>query len=321
MKSTRDGFGEAILEIAKKNEKVVVLSADLAESLRLNEFKKELSHRFIECGVAEQNMMGVAAGLALAGKTPVVTSFAAFNPGRNLDQLRLAAYSNLNIKVIGGHAGILTGEDGATHQALEDLAITTSIPRISVFVPADYQASKNLTKLAIKTDGPSYLRLGRAKLESLSDFVSNLKEIKDDKARILKEGKDISIIASGFLVQESLKAAKELEKINLSVEVIDLHTIKPLDKQTIINSVKKTKTVIIAAEHQVCSGPTAIVSQVIAESIGKEINYPIVLETIGINDKFGESGTAVALIEKYKLDYKNIIKKVKKILEKKKKII
>ena len=321
MKATRDGFGEAIVEIAKKNEKVVVLSADLAESLRLNEFKKEFPDRFIECGVAEQNMMGVAAGLALAGKIPVVTSFAAFNPGRNLDQLRLAAYSNLNIKVIGGHAGILTGEDGATHQALEDLAITASIPRMSVFVPADYQASKDLTKLSIETDGPSYLRLGRAKLESLTDFLPSLKEIKDNKARILKEGKDLSIIASGFLVQESLKAAKELEKIKLSVEVIDLHTIKPLDKKTIIDSVIKTKTVIVAAEHQVTSGPTAIVSQMIAEQIGKEINHPVVLEAIGINDDFGESGTATSLIEKYKLDYKNIIKKVKKILEKKKKII
>ena len=321
MKSTRDGFGEAILEIAKRNDKVVVLSADLAESLRLNKFKKELSHRFIECGVAEQNMMGVAAGLALTGKIPVVTSFAAFNPGRNLDQLRLAAYSNLNIKVIGGHAGILTGEDGATHQALEDLAITASIPRMSVFVPADYSASKDLTKLAIETEGLSYLRLGRAKLESLEDFVTNLEKIKNNKARILKNGKDISIIASGFLVQEALKAAKELEKIKLSVEVIDLHTIKPLDKKTIIDSVKKTKAVIIAAEHQVSSGPSSIVSQVVAQSIGKEINHPVVLEAIGINDKFGESGTATALIEKYKLDYKNIIKKVKKILEKKKKII
>ena len=212
MKSTRNGFGEAILEIAKKNDKIVVLSADLAESLKLNEFKKEFADRFIECGVAEQNMMGVAAGLALAGKIPVVTSFAAFNPGRNLDQLRLAAYSNLNIKVIGGHAGILTGKDGATHQALEDLAITTSIPNISVFVPADYQSAKDLTKLSIETNGPNYLRLGRAKLESLDNFVPNLEKIRNSEARILKKGKDISIIASGFLVQESLKAAKELEK-------------------------------------------------------------------------------------------------------------
>lgn len=321
MKSTRDGFGEAILEIAKENEQIVVLSADLSESLRLKEFKKELPHRFIECGVAEQNMMGIAAGLALAGKTPVVTSFAAFNPGRNLDQLRLAAYSNLNIKVIGGHAGILTGEDGATHQALEDLAITASIPNMSVFVPADYQATKELTKLAIETKGPSYLRLGRAKLESLTDFIPDIKNIKNYKARILKEGKDITIIASGFLVQEALKAAQELAKISLSIEVIDLHTIKPIDQKTIIDSVNKTKAVIIAAEHQVCSGPTSIVSQLIAQNIGKKINQAVVIETIGVKDKFGESAPANELIKKYKLDYKNIISKVKKILEKKKKII
>jgi transketolase len=321
MKSTRDGFGEAILEIAKENEQIVVLSADLSESLRLKKFKKELPHRFIECGVAEQNMMGVAAGLALAGKIPVVTSFAVFNPGRNLDQLRLAAYSNLNIKVIGGHAGILTGEDGATHQALEDLAITTSIPNISVFVPADYQSTKDLTKLAIETKGPSYLRLGRSKLESLESFIPDLKNIKNYKARVLKKGQDITIIASGFLVQEALKAAQELEKIKLSLEVIDLHSIKPLDKKTIIDSVNKTKAVIIAAEHQVCSGPTSIVSQLIAQNIGKRINQAVVVETIGIKDKFGESAPATELIKKHKLDYKNIISKVKKILEKKKKII
>ena len=276
MKSTRDAFGEAILEIAKENDKVVVLSADLAESLRLENFKKEFPHRFIECGVAEQNMMGVAAGLALVGKIPVVTSFAVFNPGRNLDQLRLAAYSNLDIKVIGGHAGLLTGEDGATHQALEDLAITAAIPNLSVFVPADFQTTKDITKIAIETKGPSYLRLGRAKLTEIKDSIPTVKKIKNHKARVLKEGKDISIIASGLLVQEAIKAAKELEKINLSVEIIDLHTIKPLDRETIINSVKKTKAVIIAAEHQNYSGPNSIVAQLIAENIGKEINKAVV---------------------------------------------
>jgi transketolase len=320
MKSTRDGFGEAIIEIAKENEKVVVLSADLSESLRLEQFKKEFPDRFIECGVAEQNMMGVAAGLALAGKIPVVTSFAAFNPGRNLDQLRLAAYSNLNIKVIGGHAGLLTGEDGATHQALEDLAITSSLPNMTVFVPTDFQASKDLTKLMIKENGPSYLRLGRAKLETITDFDIKPEKIKNKKARVLKEGKDLSIIACGFLVQEALKANAELEKINLSLEIIDLHTIKDIDKETIINSAKKTGAVIVAAEHQINSGPTTIVSQLIAESIGQEIKKTVLFESIGVEDKFGESGTAEKLISKYRLDYKNIIRKVKKIIEKKKKI-
>lgn len=316
--ATRDGFGAAILELGQENEQVVVLCADLRESLRLDKFAKNFPSRYVECGVAEQNMMSVGAGLALAGKIPFIASFATFNPGRNLDQLRVAVYSGLNIKVVGGHAGLSTGEDGATHQALEDLGIVCSLPKMTVVVPADSEQAKILTKQIAAHDGPCYLRLGRKKLEAISDFVST-PEIELGKAQVLKRGSDLSIFACGLMVQESLKAAFEVEKLGVKVEVINLHTLKPLDEGSIIKSANKTGAVIVASEHEINSGLNSLVIQAIAKAAGKEIQKPIAIESIGTTD-FGESGKDSDLLRKYGLDYLGIIKKIKLVLEKKKKL-
>lgn len=318
LKATRDGFGAAILELGQKNEQIVVLSADLSESLRLNKFAQNFPKRYIECGVAEQNMMGIGAGLALAGKIPFITSFAAFNPGRNLDQLRVAVYSGLNIKVIGGHAGLSTGEDGATHQALEDLAIVCALPNMTVVVPADSQQSQILTKQITSYQGPCYLRLGRKKLEVIENFVQ-APTTKLGKAQVLIEGTDLSIFACGLMVQESLKAALEIQKLGIKAEVINLHTLKPLDEESIVKSAKKTGAAIVASEHEVNSGLNSLVIQTIAKAAGKEIFQPIAIESIGTSG-FGESGKDSDLLRKYGLDYLNIIKKIKLVLEKKKKI-
>lgn len=318
LKATRDGFGEAILKLSQENEQVVVLCADLRESLRLDKFAKNFPNRYVECGVAEQNMMGIGAGLALAGKIPFIASFAVFNPGRNLDQLRVAIYSGLNIKVVGGHAGLSTGEDGATHQALEDLAITCALPKITVVVPADSQQSQILTEQISAHNGPCYLRLGRKKLEAINDFVK-VPEIKIGKAQVLKEGTDLSIFACGLMVQESLKAAFEVKKLGIEVEVINLHTLKPLDEKAIVESANKTGAVIVASEHEINSGLNSLVIQTIAKATGKEIKKPIVIEGIGTED-FGESGKDSDLLRKYGLDYLGVIKKIKLVLEKKKKL-
>ncbi len=318
LKATRDGFGKAILQLGQEKEQIVVLSADLRESLRLEQFAKNFPHRYIECGVAEQNMMGVGAGLALAGKIPFISSFAVFNPGRNLDQLRVAIYSGLNIKVIGGHAGISTGEDGATHQALEDLAITCALPNLTVVVPADSEQSQILTRQIAHHRGPCYLRLGRKKLETLDTFVQTPKTTLG-KAQILLEGSDLSIFACGLMVQESLKAALEVQKLGIKVEVVNLHTLKPLDEESIIKSANKTGTVMVACEHEINSGFNSLVIQTIAKAIGKEIQKPIVIESIG-TENFGESGKDSDLLRKYGLDYLGVIKKIKLVLEKKKKL-
>ncbi|AKM81533.1 MAG: Transketolase central region [Candidatus Pacebacteria bacterium GW2011_GWF2_38_9] len=318
LKATRDGFGNAILELGQENDQIVVLCADLNESLRLDKFKEFFPNRFIECGVAEQNMMSVGAGLALAGKIPFIASFAVFNPGRNLDQLRVAVYSGLNIKVIGGHAGISTGEDGATHQALEDLGIVCSLPKMIVVVPADSKQAEILTKEIATQNGPCYLRLGRKKLESIDDFIKSPKT-ELGKAQVLKEGKDLSIFACGLMVQEALKASIELEKLGLSVEVINLHTLKPLDEEAIIKSVNKTGAAIIAAEHEISSGLDSLVIQTIVKAQGDSLNKVIAIESLG-TETFGESGKDEELLKKYGLDCLGICKKAKSVMIKKKKL-
>lgn len=318
LQATRDGFGEALLELGQENEQIVVLCADLRESLRLEKFAKNFPSRYVECGVAEQNMMSVGAGLALAGKIPFVASFAVFNPGRNLDQLRVATYSGLNIKVVGGHAGLSTGEDGATHQALEDLAIACSLPKMVVVVPADSEQSRILTKQIADHEGPCYLRLGRKKLETLSDFIK-VPKTKLGRAQVLLEGTDLSIFACGLMVQESLKAAFEVGKLGIKVEVVNLHTLKPLDEEAVIKSTNKTGAIIVASEHEMNSGLNSLAIQVIAKATGREIQKPIAIESIGTKG-FGESGKDSDLLRKYGLDYLEIIKKIKLVLEKKKKL-
>ncbi len=319
LKATRDGFGEAMLQLGKDNPQVVALCADLSDSLRLSEFKKNFPSRYIECGVAEQNMMSVGAGLALSEKIPFIASFAVFNPGRNLDQLRVATYSGLNIKVVGGYAGFGNGGDGATHQAFEDLAIMSSLPKMTVLVPADADQALGLTLLASQIVGPCYLRLGRVDLEPLSKFGA-LPKIEIGQAQVLKKGQDLSIFATGLMVQEALKAALELEKIGMSVEVLNFHTIKPLDRQAIIKSSQKTNAVIVAAEHDINSGLTSLVAQSLAQAMGQEIKEPVALESIGMNNTFGESANNQDLLKKYHFNYLEIINKAKLVLNKKKRL-
>jgi transketolase len=305
-RSIRDGFGKALLELGEKNKNVVALSADLAGSVRTNWFAEEFPERHFELGIAEQNMMGVASGLAACGKIPFAASFAAFNPGRNWDQLRVSVcYSNMNVKIIGGHAGISIGEDGATHQALEDIAITRCLPNLVVIVPSDYNEMKKAVFASAKHKGPVYIRSGRPKVEDLPEH-----DFKIGEANILKKGKDITIIACGLMVQESLRAAELLDKKGVSTSVINMHTIKPIDKKAILNAAKETKAIITAEEHQIHGGLGSAVAEVLAQS-----NYKIPMMILGIEDTFGESGKADELLKKYKLSKETIVKKAEKLLK------
>ncbi len=306
LKACRDGFGEALLELGKKNNDVVAVSADLAESTRCLDFGKKYPQRFIEVGVAEQNMMGVAAGLALEGKIPFACSFAVFSPGTNWAQIRLSVcYNKANVKIIGAHAGLNVGEDGATHQALEDLALMRVLPNMTVIAPCDFEETKKATLAATKFKGPIYIRFGREK----SRVITNSKTpFLIGKANILRQGKDVTIIACGAMVGEALLAAEELAKQKISTEVINCHTIKPIDKKTILKSVKKTKRVVSIEEHQVNGGLGSAVAEVLSQ------NYPVPMKILGMSDKFGESGTARQLLDKYDLNASGIIKAVKKLI-------
>lgn len=300
----RDGFGEAILELGKKDKKVVVVSADLAESTRCLEFGKKYQDRFFEVGVAEQNMAGVAAGLALEGLTPFICSFAVFSPGRNWEQIRVSVcYNQANVKIVSSHAGLNVGEDGATHQALEDIALMRVLPNMTVIAPCDFEETKKAVMAAAKMKGPVYIRFGREKCPVITTKQS---KFQIGKADILKQGKDVTIIACGPMVAEALKAAEELAKQKISAEVINCHTIKSIDKATIIKSAKKTGKVITIEEHQVNGGLGSAVAEVLSQ------NYPVPMKIIGMPDKFGESGTAKQLLDKYHLNFKEIINVVKK---------
>src|SRR3989338_2148227 len=304
--ASRDGFGKGLLKLGKTNKNVVALTADLADSTRVEWFKKEFPDRFIECGVSEQNMAGVAAGLAFTGKIPFACSFSAFNPGRNWEQIRVSiAYSNANVKIIGSHAGITTGEDGATHQALEDIATTRCIPNMIVIVPADSLEATKATIEAAKTNGPVYIRVSRAKVPM---FTTEKTPFKIGKAQIFREGKDITIIACGIMTYQALLAAEILEKEGIDAEVINCHTIKPLDKAEIIKSVKKTKAAVTAEEHQVNGGLFGAISELLSS------NNPVPIEPVAVMDTFGESGPADELMKKYGLLADDIVKAVKKVL-------
>jgi len=307
LKACRDGFGEALLELGKKNKDVVVVSADLAESTRCLEFGKKYPKRFIEVGVAEQNMAGVAAGLALGGKIPFCCSFAVFLPGRNWEQIRVSVcYNKANVKLIGSHAGLNVGEDGATHQALEDIALMRVLPNMTVIAPCDYEETKKAVLAVAKIKGHVYIRFGREK----SAVITSVKTpFQIGKANVMRLGKNVTLIACGAMVSEALKAAEELAKKKISVEVINCHTIKPIDKATIIKSAKKTKKVMTIEEHQVNGGLGSAVAEVLSQ------NYPVVMKILGMPDKFGESGTAKQLLDKYSLTSKNIIKEVYKLIK------
>lgn len=306
---TRDGFGEGLVAVGRVNTRVIALSADLTESIRMEAFAKALPNQFIEVGVAEQNLIGIASGLALSGKIPFASSYAVFNPGRNWDQLRIAVYSDANLKIVGAHAGISVGPDGATHQALEDVALTRVLPGLMVVVPVDAEEAKKAVAALVKHIGPVYLRLGREKVPTITTtqtpFVLG-------KANLFREGEDITIIANGSLVYESLLAAQALAEKKVSCEVLEVHTVKPLDEATILTSVKKTGAVVTAEEAQIAGG----LGGAVAEFLGE--NHPVPLERIGVKDRFGESGKPDELMDAYGLRAKNIQDAVRRVLHRKK---
>lgn len=308
-KDTRSGFGDGILEAARKNENIIALTADLAGSLKLNGFIKEFPDRFIQCGIAEANMMGIAAGLTIGGKIPFTTTFANFSTGRVYDQIRQSiAYSGKNVKICASHAGLTLGEDGATHQILEDIGLMKMLPGMTVIVPADYNQTKAATKAIAEYEGPVYLRFGRPSWPIFTkeeDFVIG-------KAQKLNDGKDVSIFACGHLVWIAVEAAKQLEAKGISVDLINLHTIKPLDEEAIINSIKKTGCAITAEEHNIFGGMGESVARVAAS------NCPAPIEFIGTKDTFGESGTPTQLLKKYGLDAENIVAAAERVIAKKK---
>lgn len=308
-KDTRSGFGDGILEAAKENDKIVALTADLAGSLKLNAFIKEFPERFIQCGIAEANMIGVAAGLTIGGQIPYTTTFANFSTGRVYDQIRQSvAYSNKNVKICASHAGLTLGEDGATHQILEDIGLMKMLPGMTVIVPADYNQTKAATKAIANYEGPVYLRFGRPVWPIFTkeeDFVIG-------KAQIISEGKDVSIFACGHLVWIAIEAAKILEEKGISVDLINIHTIKPLDEKAILESLSKTGCAVTAEEHNIIGGLGDSISQVAAK------NNPVPIEFVGTNDTFGESGKPEELLVKYGLDANHIVAAAEKAFKRKK---
>ena len=308
-KDTRSGFGDGILEAARENPNIIALTADLAGSLKLNGFIKEFPERFIQCGIAEANMMGIAAGLTIGGKIPFTTTFANFSTGRVYDQIRQSiAYSGTNVKICASHAGLTLGEDGATHQILEDIGMMKMLPDMTVVVPCDYAQTKAATKAIANMEGPVYLRFGRPAWPMFtqeSDFVLG-------KAQVLANGTDVSIFACGHLVWLAVEAAKLLEAKGISAEVINIHTIKPLDVESILTSIQKTGCAVTAEEHNIIGGLGDSIAQVASK------HCPIPIEYIGTNDTFGESGKPAELLVKYGLDANHIAAAAEKSISRKK---
>ena len=308
-KDTRSGFGDGLTELGKSNPNVVALCADLTGSLKMNEFKKNHPERFFQIGVAEANMIGIAAGLTIGGKIPFTGTFANFSTGRVYDQIRQSiAYSGKNVKICASHAGITLGEDGATHQILEDIGMMKMLPGMTVINTCDYNQTKAATIAIANYKGPVYLRFGRPKVPV---FTPENQNFEIGKAIQLQDGKDVTIIATGHLVWESLEAAKILYKKGVSVDVINIHTIKPLDQDAIIKSVNKTGCVVTAEEHNYMGGLGESVSRVLAS------NSPAPQEFVAINDTFGESGTPAQLMEKYGLSANSIVEKAERVLKRK----
>lgn len=308
-KETRAGFGEGILEAGRKNPNVVALTADLAGSLKLNAFIKEFPERFIQCGIAEANMMGVAAGMTIGGKIPYTTTFANFSTSRVYDQIRQSiAYSGKNVKICASHAGLTLGEDGATHQVLEDIGMMKMLPGMTVIVPCDFNQTKAATMAIAEYEGPVYLRFGRPKW---ANFTSPDQPFEIGKAQVLANGTDVTIFACGHLVWLAVEAAKELAAEGISVELINIHTIKPLDETTVLESIRKTGCIVTAEEHQINGG----LGDSIANVASREC--PVPHEYVAVQDTFGESGTPTQLLEKYGLTKDNIILKAKRAISRK----
>src|SRR5450755_778839 len=308
-KETRAGFGEGIYELGKKNENVVVLTADLAGSLKMDAFEKEFPERFFQCGVAEANMIGTAAGLTIGGKIPFTGTFANFSTGRVYDQIRQSvAYSNKNVKICASHAGLTLGEDGATHQILEDIGLIRMLPGMTVVVPCDFNQTKAATLAIADYVGPVYLRFGRPKWPN---FTEENQHFEIGKAQVLAEGNDITIFACGHLVWKAVEAAKILEEKGISVELINIHTIKPLDEAAIIQSIQKTKCAVTAEEHNILGGMGDAVAHVTVK------NFPVPIEYVGTKDTFGESGKPEDLLKKYGLDTPDIVNAAEKAISRK----
>src|SRR3954470_10808588 len=288
-KDTRSGFGDGIVEVARKNPNIVALTADLAGSLKLNQFIKEFPDRFVQCGIAEANMIGVAAGLTIGGKIPYTTTFANFSTSRVYDQIRQSvAYSGKNVKICASHAGLTLGEDGATHQVLEDIGMMRMLPGMTVIVPCDFNQTKAATIAIADYQGPVYLRFGRPVMPI---FTAEDQKFEIGKAWTVNEGKDVSIFATGHLVWEAILAGEMLEQEGIDAEIINIHTIKPLDNEAILRSVSKTRCVVTAEEHQLNGGLGDAVCQLLSR------NLPTPVELIGVNNSFGESGTPAQLME------------------------
>lgn len=297
-KATRDGFGEGLLHVGKQNSKVVALCADLTGSLKMNAFVNEFPERFFQCGVAEANMIGTAAGLTIGGYIPYTGTFANFSTGRVFDQIRQSVvYAGKNVKICASHAGLTLGEDGATHQILEDIAMMKALPGMVVINPCDAEQTKQATIAIADYDAPVYLRFGRP---SVPNFTHNYK-FEIGKALKLSEGTDVSIFATGHLVWKAIEAAEILEQKGISAEIINIHTIKPLDAAAVLASARKTKCVVTAEEHQINGGLGDSIAQVLARF------EPLPQEYVAVNDSFGESGKPEELLKKYQLDTTNIV--------------
>ncbi len=308
-KDTRSGFGAGLFELGKKNENIVALCADLTGSLKMNMFADEFPDRFYQCGIAEANMMGVAAGLTIGGKIPFAGTFANFATGRVYDQIRQSiAYSEKNVKICASHAGLTLGEDGATHQIMEDIGLMKMLPGMVVINPCDYNQTKAATIAIAEYEGPVYLRFGRPKVPN---FTPEDQKFEIGKAIILNEGTDVTIVATGHLVWKSIEAATKLEEKGISVELINIHTIKPLDEETILSSVSKTNAIVTAEEHLLNGG----LGDSVAQLLGRKMPTPI--ELVAVNDEFGESGKPDELLTKYGIDTINIVSAVENVLKRK----
>jgi transketolase len=309
-KDTRSGFGAGLTELGKTNENVVALCADLIGSLKMDDFKANHPERFFQVGIAEANMIGLAAGMTIGGKIPFTGTFANFSTGRVYDQIRQSvAYSDKNVKICASHAGLTLGEDGATHQILEDIGLMKMLPGMTVINTCDYNQTKAATIAIAKHHGPVYLRFGRPKV---ANFTPENQTFEIGKALQLTEGNDVTIVATGHLVWEALEAAKELHEQGISAEVIDIHTIKPLDDKAILDSVSKTGCIVTAEEHNYLGGLGESVSRVLAQ------HHPTPQEFVATNDTFGESGTPEQLMDKYGLNAKAIVKATENVIKRKK---
>ena len=305
-KDTRSGFGAGLLEAGKADPRIIALAADLKDSVKMGDFAEAFPERFIQCGIAEANMVGVAAGLAITGKIPFAGSFAEFISGRVYDQIRQEiAYGSTNVKLVSSHAGLTLGEDGATHQTMEDIALMRALPGMAVIVPCDYNQTKAATIAAAKYDGPVYLRFGRP---AVPNFTPTDEPFEIGKAYVLNEGKDVTLIAAGHMVWEALKAAEALESEGICATVINVATIKPLDEQTILASALKTRAVVVAEEHNEAGGLGELIAGMLAR------RAPMPVEMVNGKDRFGQTGTPGELLKAYGLDAEHIAEAAKKVM-------